>query len=288
MIVPFVLMLLIASVPVALPADVYARDRRWRRRASRRGVLVTRLAALEELAARDVLCADKTGTLTENKLSFDAVEAVGGFSDAEVVQLAALASDSATQDPIDLAILDAAKKGPPLDATRVRLIPFDPETKRSEAIVRRGNEDWHVIKGAPLVVARLSSQEAEFRAYSGAGGTGLSSARGGRRTCRSFPVLPASSACSTHLARIRRKSSSTFKNSVCGSSWSRETRNGGRRCRSNRDRQPDSVTKADAESVELRCARGRAPRRATSRLVRCLQQAGHIVGMTGDGVNDAT
>jgi H+-transporting ATPase len=286
-IVPFVLMLLIASVPVALPATFTLATAVGAGELARRGVLVTRLAALEELAALDVLCADKTGTLTENKLSFDAVEAVGGFSDAEVVQLAALASDSATQDPIDLAILDAAQKGSPLDATRVRLIPFDPETKRSEAIVRRGNEDWHVIKGAPLVVARLSSQEGEcgqqIQELAARGCRVLAVAAGPAGACRlagfiGLLDLPRedSKEVVEHLQALGvRVIMVTGDSEATAAAVAIRTGIGTR-----------VATKPDADPSSYDALAGVLPEDKFS-LVRSLQQAGHIVGMTGDGVNDA-
>ncbi|HVY45090.1 MAG TPA: HAD-IC family P-type ATPase, partial [Minicystis sp.] len=154
-VVPFVLMVLVASVPVALPAMFTLATAVGSAELARAGVLVTRLAALEEVAGLDVLCVDKTGTLTENALTLVAVAPLDGRPEREVVALAALASDPATQDPIDLAILAAADRDAVAAFDRAELVPFDPATKRAEARLVRGGEAWRVVKGAPAVVAAL-------------------------------------------------------------------------------------------------------------------------------------
>jgi H+-transporting ATPase len=286
-IVPFVLMLLIASVPVALPATFTLATAVGSSELARRGVLVTRLAALEELAALDVLCADKTGTLTENRLSLTAVEAVGGFSAAEVVQLAALASDSATQDPIDLAILEAARKSPPLEGSRIELVPFDPETKRSEAVVRRGNEDWRVIKGAPLVVAALTSQTQDFgpeiselaargcRVLAVAGGPGRDLRLAGFVGLLDPPREDAKEVVERLQSLGVRVLMVTGDSEATAAAVAARTGIGTR-----------IATSADADPSTYDALAGVLPE-DKFRLVRSLQQAGHVVGMTGDGVNDA-
>ena len=122
---PFVLMLLIASVPVALPAMFTLATAVGAAELAGQNVLVTRLAALEEVAALDVLCSDKTGTLTQNRLTLVATVAVDGHSEQEVLRFAAAASDPATQDPIDLAIIDAATAQLDASFERIELVPFD-------------------------------------------------------------------------------------------------------------------------------------------------------------------
>ena len=99
---PFVLILVVATVPVALPATFTLATSFGALELARAGVLVTRLSAIEEAAAMDLLCSDKTGTITENRLSVVGLHPIGGFDDSDLLALAAAASDEATQDPIDL------------------------------------------------------------------------------------------------------------------------------------------------------------------------------------------
>lgn len=107
---PFALILLVASVPVALPATFTLATALGATELARNGVLVTRLSAIEEAAGMDVLCTDKTGTLTENQLALAAALPFNGNSEDDVLRGAALGCDPATQDPIDLAILSACRR----------------------------------------------------------------------------------------------------------------------------------------------------------------------------------
>ena len=106
---PFVLILLVASVPVALPATFTLATALGAVELAKRGVLVTRLSAIEEAAAMDMLCSDKTGTITQNQLSLAALHPYPPFSEQDLLRFAAYASDEAGQDPIDLAVLSRAK-----------------------------------------------------------------------------------------------------------------------------------------------------------------------------------
>jgi H+-transporting ATPase len=155
-IVPYCLILLVASVPVALPATFSLSLALGAHELAQRGVLVTRLASIEDIAGMEVLCTDKTGTLTRNELALAGCVPFDGHQREEVVQLAALASDEATQDPIDLAILRASDR-PNSSITpaveRLQFIPFDPGTKCSESEVCVDGKPVRVIKGAPRVVA---------------------------------------------------------------------------------------------------------------------------------------
>jgi len=150
-IAPFALILLVASVPVALPATFALATALGAQELAKQGVLVTRLSAIEEAAAMDVLCCDKTGTITQNQLALAALRPYAPYTENELLRLAALACDEATQDPIDTAVLAAAASRRVLvDAPqRLAFIPFDPATKRSEARYRHGDESLHVLKGAP-------------------------------------------------------------------------------------------------------------------------------------------
>jgi H+-transporting ATPase len=104
-VLPIVLVLLLSAIPVALPAMFTVSMTM-----SKKGVLVTRLSAAEDAATMNILCADKTGTITMNKLSIAKIFPVNGFTEKDVVFYGALASQEANQDPIDLAFLNAAKQ----------------------------------------------------------------------------------------------------------------------------------------------------------------------------------
>src|SRR5271157_2976319 len=132
-ILPYALMLLVASVPVALPATFTLASALGTLELAGRGVMITRLSAIEEAAAMDVLASDKTGTITKNQLSVGELRAYPPYSRDDVLKFAALASDEATQDPIDMAVLKAAQeRGIGLATSdRLEFIPFDPARKRS-------------------------------------------------------------------------------------------------------------------------------------------------------------
>lgn len=152
------LILLVSAIPVALPTMFTVTMAIGSQELSRKGVLVTRLSASEDAALMDVLCVDKTGTLTENKLKVADVLEYGAYKKEDVILFGALASQSANQDPIDMAFLDAAKEGklPIEEYTQKEFIPFDPSTRRTEAEVQRKEEKFRVTKGAVAVIAPLS------------------------------------------------------------------------------------------------------------------------------------
>ena len=154
---PFVLILLIASVPVALPATFTVASSLESRKLSDGGVLVTGLSAVEDAAGMDLLCSDKTGTLTQNRQTVTDLRSLVPGSETELLALAAAACDESTQDPIDLAILAAASARSVPRYERTQFVPFEPAIKRSEARIRHGTEDWRVILGQPAVVSGLMS-----------------------------------------------------------------------------------------------------------------------------------
>jgi H+-transporting ATPase len=152
---PFALILLVASVPAALPATFTLATALGSMELGGNGVLVTRLSAIEEAAAMQVLCSDKTGTITQNRLAVAGLQPYAPYAESDLLRFAMLVSDAASQDPIDLAIL-AAGNSHKIDAAgwkRLELIPFEPATKLSEATLSHGDERWHAIKGAPDAVA---------------------------------------------------------------------------------------------------------------------------------------
>jgi H+-transporting ATPase len=163
-ILPYVLILLVASVPVALPATFTLATALGATELVKNGVLVTRLSAIEEAAAMTVLASDKTGTLTENRLTLTAVRPYGKANPDDVLRFGLVASDEATQDPLDMAVISAAReKGLTIADTILHFTPFDPALKRSEALVRdKSGNTIRVMKGAPLTIAALAGSGDEI------------------------------------------------------------------------------------------------------------------------------
>jgi H+-transporting ATPase len=157
-IIPLILTAVLASIPVALPATFTLASALGARALAKQGVLPTRLSAVDEAASMDVLCADKTGTLTRNELTVTTVHPLPGFDAAHVLVLAALASSDGGQDPVDGAIRVAASGQKVADAPHlVSFVPFDPATKMAEATVAPANgETLRVVKGAFSVVGALA------------------------------------------------------------------------------------------------------------------------------------
>jgi H+-transporting ATPase len=156
-IVPLVLTAVLGSIPVALPATFTVAAAIGARALAKLGVLPTRLSAVDEAGTMDVLCVDKTGTLTENALTVANVHPMEVFDAAHVLTLAALASSDGGQDPVDGAIRAAAGK-PAADAPHlVNFVPFDPAIKMSEAVVTdSAGVAQRLVKGAFAVVTRLA------------------------------------------------------------------------------------------------------------------------------------
>ncbi len=161
--IPLILIAVLGSIPVALPATFTLATAIGAQALAKSGILPTRLSAVHEAASMDVLCSDKTGTLTRNELAVGAVRAMSGFEGSRVVALAALASSEGGQDPVDTAIRDAAKARAEADLPRlIKFVPFDPAVKMSEAIATdRDGTTVRVAKGAFAVIAGLARQSSE-------------------------------------------------------------------------------------------------------------------------------
>ena len=157
-IVPLVLTAVLASIPVALPATFTLAAALGARALAKLGVLPTRLSAVDEAASIDVLCADKTGTLTRNALTVTTVRPMPGFDEARVLALAALASSDGGQDPVDGAIRAAAASKPVSDAPQlIKFAAFDPAKKMSEATATDSTgSPQRIVKGASAVVIGLA------------------------------------------------------------------------------------------------------------------------------------
>ncbi len=157
------LVLLMSAVPVALPVMFTVSMAVGSKELAKRGVLVTRLSAAEDAATMDVLCVDKTGTITMNQLAVTGVIPLEDATEADVLFAGALASQEANQDPIDLAFLAAAKERHVFDdasqVAPVSFAPFDAKTRRTEAVVEQNGQRLRVMKGAVRTVAEACGQD---------------------------------------------------------------------------------------------------------------------------------
>jgi plasma-membrane proton-efflux P-type ATPase len=155
--IPLMLVLLMSAVPVALPVMFTVSMAVGSAELAKRGVLVTRLSASEDAATMDVLCVDKTGTITMNQLAVTGVIPLKNAKEADVLFAGALASQEANQDPIDLAFLSAAKAHHVFDGVPavkpVSFAPFDAKNRRTEAVVQQNGQRLRFMKGAVRTVA---------------------------------------------------------------------------------------------------------------------------------------
>ena len=163
-IIPLVLTAVLASIPVALPATFTLASAIGAQALAKLGVLSTRLSAVDEAASMVVLCADKTGTLTQNALTVTTVRPMPGFDEAHVLALAALASSEGGQDLVDGAIRAAAASSNVPDMLKlIKFAAFDPARKMSEATATdAAGSPQRIVKGAFTVVIGLvlASQDA--------------------------------------------------------------------------------------------------------------------------------
>ncbi|RTZ92839.1 MAG: plasma-membrane proton-efflux P-type ATPase, partial [Deltaproteobacteria bacterium] len=155
----FALILTVASIPVAMPAVLSVTMAVGAVALSKFKTIVSRLEAIEEIAGIDILCSDKTGTLTENKLTLgDPVTFDAGVNAQEVILMASLASKAEDRDAIDMAILQALETPEVLeDFKQEKFVPFDPVNKRTLAtVIDAQGKKFHVAKGAPQVILSMS------------------------------------------------------------------------------------------------------------------------------------
>ncbi|MCL5017945.1 MAG: plasma-membrane proton-efflux P-type ATPase, partial [Candidatus Parvarchaeota archaeon] len=163
-IIPFTLLILLVSVPVALPAAFTVAMAYGTEKLSSKNILVTRLGAIEEASTMNVVCLDKTGTITKNKLSMSKPVEYNSFNGMDVVKYGALASREEDADEIDLSIISFAKANK-IDTSKYQVTdfkPFDPSTKMSEATVLHSGRKITVIKGFPdkiLSICKLPPAE---------------------------------------------------------------------------------------------------------------------------------
>ena len=292
--IPLVLISVLASVPVALPATFTLATAIGAQALTHVGVLPTRLSAVDEAASLDVLCIDKTGTLTRNELAVAAVRAMPGFDEGRVLALAALASADGGQDPVDAAVRAAAETDErKLDLPEVtKFIPFDPATKMSEAsAVDREGKALRIVKGAFAVVHGLSQpsteaqQAAEQLEKQGHRVLGVAIGTDGAMRVAGLVALsdpPRSDsrsmidqlrALGVHTIMVTGDAATTAAFVADAVGLTGAVRPSGRI--------PDSVG-----AGEFAVFAGVLPE-DKFRLVKAFQKAGHTVGMCGDGANDA-
>ena len=162
--IQFALILTVASIPVALPAVLSVTMAIGAERLAKFKAIVSRLVAIEEMAGMDMLCTDKTGTLTKNELTLGDPEPAPGATRDDLLLAAALASRRDAPDAIDAAILAGAPAAKTLERyTLVAFHPFDPVAKRAEAEIADAGRRFKVAKGAPQVIADLCAPSAAAR-----------------------------------------------------------------------------------------------------------------------------
>jgi H+-transporting ATPase len=290
----FALTALLATIPVALPATFTLSAAIGARILARRGVLLTRLSAAHEAAAMDILCADKTGTLTRNALEVIDVVAMPGSDREHVLQLAALASSEADQDPIDAAIRAAATSatGNGTGARLVRFVPFDPATKSSEAYAAdRDGQELRITKGAFEAIAGAAVVPAEARRQAddlaGQGHRVIAVAAGLPGSLRLIGLVALSDPPREDSARLVatlremgvRTIMVTGDSPVTAAAIALKVGITG------------AVCPPEQFSGELGAERfgvfARVVPEDKYQLVKALQDRGHVVGMCGDGTNDA-
>jgi H+-transporting ATPase len=289
-----VLTALLATIPVALPATFALSAAFGARILARRGVLLTRLSAAHEAATMDVLCADKTGTLTRNVLEVVDIVAMPSFDRDRVLALAALASSEADQDPIDDAIRTAAVKAktPGPGERLIRFVPFDPATKTSEAFaVDRDGNELRIAKGAFEAIGEATEAPADaprlVNDLAGRGHRIIAVAAGPSKSMRLAGLIaisdPARADSAELIASLRdmgvRTVMVTGDSPVTAAAIAGRVGIVGGICPSGRF--PDDPG-TDEFGVYARVVP-----EDKYRIVKALQSHGHVVGMCGDGTNDA-
>ena len=303
----FALVLLVAAIPVAMPTVLSVTMAVGARLLAKKQVVVTRLAAIEELAGVDILCSDKTGTLTQNKLTLGVPFTVNNIPGDQVILWAALASRAEDKDTIDLAVIGGVKDNKELKSYQVlHFEPFDPVHKRTEATVKGGDgKQFFVAKGAPQVILEMSKNASDVKPavekavndFAGRGFRSLGVARADEEGNWQFAgVLPmfdppreqakATIASAEQMgvkvkmvtgdqlaiARETAKQLGMGTNILDASSLQ------------DKKQQDDAQS---SEAIEKADGYAQVFPEDKFHIIQVLQKRGHFVGMTGDGVNDA-
>jgi H+-transporting ATPase len=303
----FALVLTVAAIPVAMPTVLSVTMAVGARLLAKKEAIVTRLAAIEELAGVDVLCSDKTGTLTQNKLTLGDPFSVNNVAADQVILNAALASREENQDTIDLAVLNGLKNDQALKGYQVvHFQPFDPVHKRTEATVKgMDGQEFKVTKGAPQVILELSVNAGQVKpvvdeaigAFAKRGfrslGVARTDARGQWQFLGVLPLFDPPREDSKPTIATARQMGVNVK-MVTGDQLAiaRETAGQLGMGANILDASGFGDTKHHetaqlAQSIERADGFAQVFPEHKFHIVDVLQQRGHIVGMTGDGVNDA-
>jgi H+-transporting ATPase len=303
----FALVLTVAAIPVAMPTVLSVTMAIGARLLAQKQAIVSRLSSIEEMAGIDILCSDKTGTLTQNKLTLGDPFSANGMDRDQLILSAALASRAEDQDPIDLAVLSGLKDGGEMAGYQIlHFQPFDPVHKRTEARVKGPNgEIFQVAKGAPQVILELAANAAEVQSqvekavdeFAARGFRSLGVARTDERGQWQFAgVLPLydppreDSQVTIETAEqmgIKVKMV-TGDQIAIGKEIARQLGLGANILDAGlfaETRHYEAGQLADA--IEQADGFAQVFPEHKYHIVDVLQQRGHIVGMTGDGVNDA-
>jgi H+-transporting ATPase len=307
-IAPLLLVLLMSAVPIALPVMFTVSMAIGSKELAKRGVLVTRLSAAEDAATMDVLCVDKTGTITMNQLAITSVIPLERATEIDVLFAGALASQEADQDPIDLAFLVVAKERHIFEkmpkVTPISFAPFDAKNRRTEAVVEQNGRRLRVMKGAVRTVAQacglpppaVEALEARVSTAAAKGYRSLAVAQGPENGAPTLVGLvslydPPRPDAKKLIAALRDRGVAvkilTGDALAVASEIARDL--GLPNIRSMADLKAASA-KADKKQVDLLVdADGLAEVYPEDKfvVVKHLQDAGHVTGMTGDGINDA-
>ena len=301
--VRFTLILTVAAIPVALPAVLSVTLAVGSVKLARMNAIVSRLVSIEELAGMDVLCSDKTGTLTQNRLVVGDPVTFGSALPEDVLRIASLASKRDSHDAIDTAIFRRLDEAGLKTGGRVEHYqPFDPVTKRSEADVAEDAQHYKVSKGAPQVILGLCPDKEEIQSsilqtvesLAARGYRALAVARTLETGAWSFAgILPLYDPPREDSARMIEEASEkgirvkmiTGDHHSIAHEISRQLNLGGKIAT------PEDLKKTkdwDLETViEESDGFAQVFPEHKHQIVKLLQKRGHIVGMTGDGVNDA-
>ena len=303
----FALVLTVAAIPVAMPTVLSVTMAVGARLLAIKEAIVTRLAAIEELAGVDELCSDKTGTLTQNKLTLGDPFSVNNIPVEQVILNAALASRADNNDTIDLAVLGGLKDRDTLKAYEVvHFQPFDPVHKRTEAAIKAPDgTEFKVSKGAPQVILELSANADDVIAavdrtvneFAARGFRSLGVARTDEQGQWQFigvlPLFdPPREQAKATIASARRMGVSVKMITGDAMAIARETAAKLGLGTNILDAGVFGTTKQHetsqlAQSIEQADGFAQVFPEHKFHIVDVLQQRGHIVGMTGDGVNDA-
>ncbi|MGA2883438.1 MAG: HAD-IC family P-type ATPase [Bryobacteraceae bacterium] len=292
-IIPLVLTGILASIPVALPATFTLAAALGAKALAKLNVLPTRLSAVDEAASIDVLCADKTGTLTQNELKVTAVHAIPGFDESRVLGVASLASSDGGDDPVDGAIRAAAAERAVSGLPKlIKFVPFDPATKMSEATATdTGGTTVRAVKGAFAAVAALTQASPDasktannleaqgFRVLAVAIGPPTALKLAGI-IALSDPPRPDSAALIAELHTLGvRAVMVTGDAPATAAIVAHAVGLDGKVC-------PPGPIPADVRPEDFAVFAGILPEGKYD-LVKAFQKSGRIVGMCGDGANDA-